>query len=117
MHKVCSTCIMTATVTHVTGDASHHQRHLQMISVLTVQIVKPLGEKKPNNLTTNWKKCTILVLTTEAKLVRKLKCIRKIYFTKAIALDPTIPAVTTYKKRVSKLGQVREYRERHKNHM
>lgn len=37
----------SATVTHVTGDASHHQRHLQMISVLTVQIVKPLGEKKP----------------------------------------------------------------------
>lgn len=29
-------------VTHVKGDASHHQRHLQILDVLAVPIVNPL---------------------------------------------------------------------------
>lgn len=42
----------SATVTHVTGDASRHQRHLQ-ICVLTVQIVTTWGKNK--KLSTNSK--------------------------------------------------------------
>lgn len=39
-------------VTHVKGDASHHQRHLQILDVLAV----PIKKTKHKNVTINCKK-------------------------------------------------------------